>query len=179
MPQIRAALRLALAVGMLTACSSAATEDVATKESALVLPNWSVLSTPNPANSDANQLYATLVNNGVEQTGNFDVAYEEWANGVDPDDSILVRCDMAPPRGWNIYHFCSHALDHAAIDALVNYDPARRKADYAVVQREIADQLPFIIIWYVRRLDVINTDFANYKPAHAVTPFWNTWEWSI
>ena len=127
----------------------------------------------------SNQLYATLVNNGVEQTGNFDVAYEEWANGVDPDDSILVRCDMAPPRGWNIYHFCSHALDHAAIDALVNYDPARRKADYAVVQREIADQLPFIIIWYVRRLDVINTDFANYKPAHAVTPFWNTWEWYI
>jgi hypothetical protein len=39
--------------------------------------------------------------------------------------------------------------------------------------------LPFIIIWYVRRMDVINTDFKNYKPAHAVTPFWNTWEWSI
>jgi hypothetical protein len=72
MPQIRAALRLALAVGMLTACSSAATEDVATKESALVLPNWSVLSTPNPANSDANQLYATLVTSSSDA----------WAVGI-------------------------------------------------------------------------------------------------
>jgi peptide/nickel transport system substrate-binding protein len=130
-------------------------------------------------NFPSNQLYATLANNGIEQTGNFDVSYEEWANGVDPDESILVRCDMAPPKGWNIYHFCSRALDRAEADALVNYDQAKRKADYAVAQREIAGQLPFIIIWYVRRLDVINTDFAGYKPAHAVTPFWNTWEWYV
>lgn len=127
----------------------------------------------------SNQLYATLADDGIEQTGKFDVAYEEWANGVDPDESILVRCDMAPPRGWNIYHFCSRALDSAEQDALVSYDQARRKTDYAVVQREIADKLPFIIIWYVRRLDVLNTDFVGYKPAHAVTPFWNTWEWAI
>jgi len=130
-------------------------------------------------NFPSNQLYATLADAGVEQTGNFDVAYEEWANGVDPDESVLVRCDMAPPKGWNIYHFCSPALDRAEADALANYDQAKRKADYAVVQREIADKLPFIVIWYVKRLDVINTDFSNYRPAHAVTPFWNTWEWSI
>jgi peptide/nickel transport system substrate-binding protein len=127
----------------------------------------------------SNTLYATLANNGVEMTGKFDVAYEEWANGTDPDESILVTCSMAPPAGWNIYHFCDKRLDAAEADALVNYDPARRKADYAVVQREMADQLPFIIIWYLRRVDVINTDFKNYTPAHAVTPFWNTWEWSI
>jgi len=127
----------------------------------------------------SNTLYATLANNGIEQTGKFDVAYEEWANGIDPDESILVRCDMAPPAGWNIYHFCDKRLDAAEADALVNYDPAKRKADYAIVQREMQDNLPFIIIWYLRRVDVINVDFTNYKPAHAVTPFWNTWEWSI
>ena len=127
----------------------------------------------------SNTLYATLSNGGVEQTGNFDVVYEEWANGVDPDDSILVTCRMNPPAGWNIYHFCSKRLDAAAADALVNYDQAKRKADYAIVQEEMADQLPFIVIWYVQRIDVINTDFKGYKPAHAVTPFWNTWEWAI
>jgi hypothetical protein len=26
---------------------------------------------------------------------------------------------------------------------------------------------------------VANVDFAGYKPAHAATTFWNTWEWSI
>ncbi len=71
MPQIRTALRLALAVGMLAGCS-AATEDVATTESALVLSNWSVLSTPNPANSDANVLNATRVTS----------ATDAWAVGI-------------------------------------------------------------------------------------------------
>jgi peptide/nickel transport system substrate-binding protein len=127
----------------------------------------------------SNELYATLANGGVEQSGKFDVAYEEWANGIDPDDSILVTCTMAPPAGWNVYHFCSKRLDAAEADALTTYDQAKRKADYAIVQEEMNNALPFIIIWYVRRMDVINTDFKNYKPAHAVTPFWNTWEWSI
>jgi ABC-type transport system substrate-binding protein len=127
----------------------------------------------------SNELYATLANNGVEQSGRFDVAYEEWANGIDPDDSILVACDMAPPNGWNIYHFCSKRLDAAEADALQTYDQTRRKVDYAIVQDEMTRNLPFIIIWYVRRMDVINTDFQNYMPAHAVTPFWNSWQWSI
>ncbi|MBV8170630.1 MAG: peptide ABC transporter substrate-binding protein [Candidatus Eremiobacteraeota bacterium] len=130
-------------------------------------------------NWPSNELYATLANNGVEQSGKFDVAYEEWANGIDPDESILVACDMAPPNGWNIYHFCDQRLDAAESDALQTYDQGKRKADYAIVQEEMQKNLPFIIIWYLRRLDVINTDFTGYKPAHAVTPFWNTWEWAI
>jgi ABC-type transport system substrate-binding protein len=59
------------------------------------------------------------------------------------------------------------------------YDRATRKAMYARVQAIIASELPFIVLWYQRQLDVVNTDFRNYKPAHAVTPFWNTWEWAI
>jgi len=36
-----------------------------------------------------------------------------------------------------------------------------------------------IISWYVQRQDVANADLKNYKPAHAVSTFWNTWEWEI
>jgi peptide/nickel transport system substrate-binding protein len=124
-------------------------------------------------------LYATQATGGVEQTGKFDVAYEEWANGSDPDDSILVTCGMAPPAGWNIYHFCDRQLDAAERAALSEYDQAKRKAAYATVQEIMSEKLPFFIIWYVRRQDVINTDFLNYRPAHAVSPFWNSWEWQI
>ncbi len=130
-------------------------------------------------NFSSGQLYATLGAGGIEQSGKFDVVFENWANGTDPDDSILVRCNMAPPAGWNIYHFCSSDLDNAESRALTSYDRATRKAMYARVQRVLSDQLPIIVLWYQRQLDVINTDFKNYKPAHAVTPFWNTWEWSI
>ncbi len=129
-------------------------------------------------NFSSSQLYATLGSGGIEQSGKFDVAFENWANGIDPDDSILFRCDMAPPAGWNIYHFCDSALDRAESRALSTYDRAQRKQMYARVQRILADRLPIIILWYQRELDVINTDFHEYKPAHAVTPFWNSWEWS-
>ena len=130
-------------------------------------------------NFSSAQLYATLGAGGIEQSGKFDVAFENWANGIDPDDSILLRCDMAPPAGWNIYHFCSRDLDDAENRALTSYDRATRKAMYARVQGIVSDRLPIIVLWYQRELDVLNTDFRNYKPARAVTPFWNTWEWSI
>ncbi len=130
-------------------------------------------------NYSSAQLYATLGSGGIEQSGKFDVAFENWANGTDPDDSILLRCTMAPPAGWNIYHFCDRRLDKAEARALTSYDPATRKAMYGRIQRIISEQLPIVVLWYQRDLDVINTDFHNYRPAHAVTPFWNTWEWSI
>jgi hypothetical protein len=36
-----------------------------------------------------------------------------------------------------------------------------------------------IISFYVQRQDVANSYLKNYKPAHAVSTFWNTWEWQI
>lgn len=130
-------------------------------------------------NYSSGQLYATLGAGGIEQSGKFDVAFENWANGIDPDNSILFRCDMKPPAGWNIYGLCSKQLDDAESAAMTHYDRPTRKAAYARVQQIVAEQLPIIVLWYQRQLDVVNTDFKNYRPARAVTPFWNTWEWSI
>ena len=124
-------------------------------------------------------LYEAKGAGGIEQNGKFDAVVEQWANGIDPDDSILLKCDLAPPHGWNIYHFCSPRLDAAEDAALVEYDQNARKAQYAVVQQILTDQLPFLVLWFERDQHVINTDFQNFKPAHASTPFWNTWEWQI
>jgi hypothetical protein len=41
------------------------------------------------------------------------------------------------------------------------------------------DRLPFLTMWFARRFDVVSDDVHGYKPAHAVTTFWNTWEYSI
>lgn len=130
-------------------------------------------------NYPSGQLYASKSSGGIEQSGKFDVIFENWANGADPDDSILVACAMAPPNGWNVYHFCSPALDAAERTALTNYDPRVRRAAYARVQEAMADGLPFFVLWYQRELDVVNTDMRGYRPAHAVTPFWNAWQWTI
>jgi peptide/nickel transport system substrate-binding protein len=130
-------------------------------------------------NFPSGKLYATLGAGGIEQSGKFDAVLENWENGTDPDDSILLMCSMAPPAGWNIYHFCSPALDADQRIALGTYDRALRAAAYARIQRIVSEELPFIVLWYQEQLDAINTDFHEYRPAHAVTPFWNVWQWSI
>ena len=127
----------------------------------------------------SNELYATLPNGGIEQSGKFDVVFENWSNATDPDESILVGCDKAPPAGWNIYHFCNARVDAAERAALSNYARPVRLAAYRTVQETMQDQLPFIVLWYQREFDVVNTDFKGYAPARAGTPFWNTYAWSI
>lgn len=130
-------------------------------------------------NFPSGQLYATLAQGGIEQSGKFDAVIENWSNGADPDDSVLFMCSMAPPAGWNIYHFCDPQLDAAEHEALESSDPKRRRAAYARIQRIVADRLPFIVLWYEVQIDVINSDLRGYRPAHNVTPFWNVWEWSL
>ena len=125
------------------------------------------------------QYFATYGAGGILQTGKFDAGLLSWINGVDPDDSTLFMCDQFPPKGQNIYHLCNKDLDAAEFQALNNYDPAARKDAYYKIQQILAEQEPMIVNWYVQRQDVANTDLRNYKPAHAVTTFWNTWEWEI
>ena len=133
-------------------------------------------------NWQSGQYFATYGANGVLQTGKFDVALESWVNGIDPDDSTLFMSNQIPgpgQSGQNIYHFKNPELDAAESVALSSYDPTVRKAAYAKIQEIIAQQEPMIVLWFVQRQDVANNDLKNYQPAHAVTTFWNTWEWEI
>jgi ABC-type oligopeptide transport system substrate-binding subunit len=130
-------------------------------------------------NYPSSTLYDTIAEGGIEQRGKFDVAIEEWANGVDPDESQLFMCRFAPPVGWNIYHYCNPALDAAEKAGLSDYRRNRRKADYDHVQEILATDLPIVVLWFSQRQDVVNVNMQNYRPAHAVSPFWNAWQWSL
>jgi peptide/nickel transport system substrate-binding protein len=123
------------------------------------------------------KLYAQRQAGGVQQNGRFDVTFEQWGNGVDPDDSQLFTCDQTPPAGWNIYNFCDPALDAAELKATTDYDRQSRKADYATIQRILAVDLPILPVWFVQRQDVANIDLRGYRPTSAISPLWNSWEW--
>ena len=49
-------------------------------------------------NVPSGELYATVSAGGIEQSGKFDVIVENWENGGDPDDSVLLMCDMSRPQ---------------------------------------------------------------------------------
>jgi peptide/nickel transport system substrate-binding protein len=123
--------------------------------------------------------FASYGGGGILQTGKYDVGGFSWLNGVDPDDSTQLMCDQAPPNGQNIMHFCNAEVDAQERLALSSNDRAVRKRAYDRIQAIVADQVPTILNWYVDRIAIANTDLKNYRPAHAVTSFWNPWEWDI
>lgn len=124
-------------------------------------------------------MFASYASGGIVQAGKFDAASYSWYSGVDPDDSTLFMCDQFPPAGQNVYGFCDPQLDAAERTALRSYDRATRKRAYDTIQGILVRDRPFVNLWFVRRISIYNADLLNFKPAHAVTPFWNTWEYDI
>jgi peptide/nickel transport system substrate-binding protein len=123
--------------------------------------------------------FASAASGGILQSGKFDVAFDSWINGFDPDDSLTTMCDQLPPHGQNDAFYCDPRVDAAERLALNSYDPATRKRAYAAVQELLAQAVPEIIPWYARRITVENSDLKDYRPAHAVTSWWNSYEWDI
>ena len=64
-------------------------------------------------------------------------------------------------------------------DALQTIDQNRRKADYKIVQQEMAKDVPTIIISFRKEPYVYNTDLQGFTPSPVISAFWNPWEYSI
>jgi peptide/nickel transport system substrate-binding protein len=124
-------------------------------------------------------MYASAAAGGIVQGGKMDIALTGWTNGVDPDDSMLVTCAARSPVAQNYYHFCDPAVDRYETLALTSYDTGVRQAAYAHVQQRVIDEVPFLTLWFYQLVSVANIDLRGYRPAHAVTAFWNTWEYDI
>ena len=124
-------------------------------------------------------MFANYAAGGILQAGKFDVEFSSWVNGIDPDDSTTLMCDQIPPHGQNILRFCDPAVDADERIALGHYDRPTRKAAYARVQQRLVDELPWLTMWFFRRFDIVSDDVKNYRPAHVVSTFWNTWEYEI
>jgi peptide/nickel transport system substrate-binding protein len=124
-------------------------------------------------------MFANYSSGGILQAGKFDIEFSSWVNGIDPDDETTVASYQIPPNGQNLFRFRNADVDAQERIALTSYDQEVRKRAYFRVQEVLVDQLPWLTMWFYRRLDVANDDLKGYKPAHAVTTFWNTWEYSI
>jgi len=116
---------------------------------------------------------------GILNNGRFDVALDGWIAGVDPDDSTLWMCDQQPPAGWNRSRSCDPEIDAQERIALTRYDRATRAAAYGRIQQLLARDLPAVFLYYSQRNDAVRDGFEGYRPAPAVTEFWNTWEWRM
>ena len=124
------------------------------------------------------KLLASMQDGGIVYNGRYQLAMFTWGVGVDPDDSWLFACDQQPPRGENSMFWCDPKVDAAERDALGTFDVERRRRDYAIIQTEIADQVPMIFLYAQRRADAYSNLFSGFNPAPTFA-FWNAWEWDM
>lgn len=130
-------------------------------------------------NYPSNLLYATYGGGGMLATGKFDAAFIDWYNGIDPDDSVQWGCGYVPPAGQNFAAWCDPAYDAAEKVALASYDTAVRKRAYGLAQMEMAREVPADFLYFIGRTDLLSNRLVNYRPAPAVSTFWNTWEYDL
>ena len=115
---------------------------------------------------------------GILYNGRFDIAYEGWIAGVDPDDRTLWACDQRPPDGFNSALLCDPRIDQQEDIATTSYDREVRRAAYFRIQHLLNEDLPAVFLYWELRNDNIRDGFTGYRPARAVTEFWNSWEWN-
>ena len=124
-------------------------------------------------------LEGAAASGGIINTGKFDLDIEGWIAGIDPDDSALWDCDQIPPAGYNHAYACDPRIDAEERIALASYDQTVRRTAYWRIQELLAEDVPVVFLYFSKRDDAIRDGLVGYRPAPAVTTFWNTWEWSM
>jgi peptide/nickel transport system substrate-binding protein len=117
--------------------------------------------------------------NGILQGGKYDVVLFGWSAAADPDDSAIYSAENFAPRGQNALFWNDARATKAMNDALATVDWERRKKDYYIVQEELAEQLPTIVLSFAHAPIAYNSDLRGFAPSPVISFFWNPWEYAI
>lgn len=117
--------------------------------------------------------------NGTLQGGHYDVALFSWLGAADPDDSAIYSGLNFAPHGQNAMFWNNRAATAAMTNALKTIDQASRKRDYAIVQQQLALDVPTLILYFQRFPYVYNTDLKGFDPSPVISGFWDPWNYSI
>lgn len=121
-------------------------------------------------------LYGPYADGGILASGKYDAGLQTWYAGVDPDDSTQLLCSERAPRGFNWSRYCNRDLDAAEAKALSSYDRPTRTRAYAVVQKLLARDAPFVYLWWPRQIEAINDDLLGFRP-NGIVEDWNAYSW--
>lgn len=99
--------------------------------------------------------------------GAFQMYSLRWIGGNEQPDifSYVFATANFSPKGGNRSHYSNPELDALLIDAGVNTDATKRRADYLQAQKLLASDLPSINLWYLNTIVVHNRRLTNVIPA--------------
>lgn len=103
---------------------------------------------------------------GDIQRGEFELTSLQWVGIEDPNYYYMVfDSAMAPPHGsTNRGHYSNPEMDALVEAGQRTIDPAARKKIYASVQKLAAADLPYVSLWWVNTVAVLNRDLNGFDP---------------
>lgn len=97
------------------------------------------------------------------QKGNFEMFSLRWVAVVEPDIMAKIFHSKEIPPGRNRVYFNNARLDNLVEQGALESDPAKRKVLYDEAQQIVAEQLPYIPMWYPNNVAVATSALKDYE----------------
>jgi peptide/nickel transport system substrate-binding protein len=99
------------------------------------------------------------------KTGNFHLYSLAWVGVMDPDILYQIfHSSSVPPNGDNRGRYSNPALDRLLEQGRSTNDQAERKRIYGQVQHILAEDLPYVPLWWWNNVVVKKPELENFTP---------------
>jgi peptide/nickel transport system substrate-binding protein len=98
------------------------------------------------------------------QRGNFDLTSLQWVGINDPNHYYMVFDSKKTPPGLNRGFYSNPAMDRLVEAGMRTLDRTERAKIYAQVQQLAADDLPYVSLWWVDNVAVMNRRLVGFDP---------------
>jgi peptide/nickel transport system substrate-binding protein len=122
--------------------------------------------------------YAPATQGGPVMSGDFDLAYTGLQGGADPDNSYIFSCATRSPAGFNAARYCNPAVDRALAAEQDEYDPAKRNALVATIERTAVADAPYAFLYHTPYRFIMNPRLVR-PPANLSTPWYDIQDWTF
>ena len=103
-------------------------------------------------------LYADIL------SGNFQMFTLQWTGGALADPDILrqvFHSSQTPPVGFNRGYFANPRVDALLDEAATSTEEARRQRLFGEVQQVLAEEAPYISLWYKTNFAIAQRTLAG------------------
>jgi len=110
---------------------------------------------------------------GDIQKGNFQLTMMRWVGVTEPDFYYdIFHSSQFPPAGRNRGRYSNPAMDQLLAAGRVTLAPDKRQAIYSQVQKLAASDLPYVSLWHLNTVSIVNHRVQGYRQ-HPMASFFS------
>lgn len=119
--------------------------------------------------------WSSFIHDFVDK-GNFDAIILGWNLGRDPDQFLIWHSSQQGEGRYNFVGYENPAVDRLWEEGRRTFDRAARERVYRRIHRLLAEDLPYVFLYYPDSLPTVHKRFRNVEVAPAGLG-WNFREW--